>query len=116
MIFGRVGRHEYELYFAVEDIDRTPTRTMSPQTNGIGTRFHKTMLDEFYRVVFRKKVYRSIEELQADLDDWTRHCNEARTHQGRGCFGMTPMQTLPGQPPARPPKTAHRRDCMTRGA
>ena len=26
-------------------------------------RFHKTVLNEFYRVAFRKKVYRSIEEL-----------------------------------------------------
>ena len=55
---------------------------------------HKTLLDEFYRVAFRKKVYRAIEELQADLDEWMRHYNEARTHQGRWCFGKTPMQTF----------------------
>jgi hypothetical protein len=29
---------------------------------------HKTLLDEFYPVAFRKKLYRSIAELQADLD------------------------------------------------
>ena len=29
-------------------------------------RFHKTALNEFYRVAFRKTVYRSIDELQAD--------------------------------------------------
>jgi hypothetical protein len=28
------------------------------------------VLNEFYRVAFRKKVYRSIDELQADLDSW----------------------------------------------
>jgi transposase InsO family protein len=77
---GAHDRHEYELYLAVEDIDHTRTRTKSPQTNGICERFHKTMLDEFYRVAFCKKVYRSIEELQADLDEWMRHYNEARTH------------------------------------
>ena len=43
---------------------------------------------------FRKKVYRSIEELQADLDEWVRQYNEQRTHQGRWCFGKTPMQTF----------------------
>ena len=32
-------------------------------------RFHKTMLDEFYRVAC-KKLYRSLAELQADLDQW----------------------------------------------
>ena len=43
-------RHEYELlYLAVEDIDHTRTKTKSPQTNGICERFHRTVLDEFYR-------------------------------------------------------------------
>jgi hypothetical protein len=32
----------------------------------------KTVLNEFYRVASRKKVYRSIDELQADLDVWIR--------------------------------------------
>jgi len=65
---GAHDRHEYELYLAVENIDHTCTKTRSPQTNGIVERFHKTMLDEFYRVAFRKKPYGSINELQADLD------------------------------------------------
>jgi transposase InsO family protein len=45
---------------ANEDIDHSRTKTKSPQTNGICERFHKTALNEFYRVAFRKKVYRSI--------------------------------------------------------
>jgi len=28
------------------------------------------VLDEFYRIAFRKKIYRTIAELQADLDAW----------------------------------------------
>ena len=91
---GNPERHEYELYLAVEDIDHSRTKTKSPQTNGICERFHKTVLNEFYRVAFRKKVYRSIDELQADLDGWIRGYNEARPHQGRWCFGKTPMQTF----------------------
>ena len=87
-------RHEYELYLAVEDIDHSRTKTKSPQTNGICERFHKTVLNEFYRVAFRKKVYRAIDELQADLDSWITEYNEARPHQGRWCFGKTPMQTF----------------------
>src|SRR3954451_15566194 len=47
---GNPERHEYELYLAVEDIDHTRTKTKSPQTNGICERFHKTVLNEFYRV------------------------------------------------------------------
>jgi hypothetical protein len=62
---GNPERHEYELYLALEDIDHSRTKTKSPQTNGICERFHKTMLDEFYRIAFRKKLYRTIAELQA---------------------------------------------------
>jgi hypothetical protein len=62
--------------------------------NGIVERFHKTMLDEFYRIAFRKKLYETIDELQADLDAWMREFNEARPHQGKWCFGKTPMQTF----------------------
>jgi transposase InsO family protein len=91
---GNPERHEYELYLAVEDIDHSRTKTKSPQTDGICERFHKTALNEFYRVAFRKKVYRSIDELQADLDSWIAEYNEARPHQGRWCFGKTPMQTF----------------------
>jgi transposase InsO family protein len=91
---GNPERHEYELYLAVEDIDHSRTKTKSPQTNGIVERFHKTVLNEFYRVAFRKKVYRTIDELQADLDEWIKRYNEQRPHQGRWCFGKTPMQTF----------------------
>jgi len=91
---GNPERHEYQLYLALEDIDHTKTKTKSPQTNGICERFHKTVLDEFYRVAFRKKIYRSLEELQQDLDEWLRYYNEERTHQGRWCYGKTPMQTF----------------------
>lgn len=91
---GNPERHEYELYLAIEDVDHTRTKTKSPQTNGICERFHKTVLNEFYRVAFRKKVYRSLAELQADLDSWIAGYNEARPHQGRWCFGKTPMQTF----------------------
>jgi transposase InsO family protein len=91
---GAHDRHEYELYLAVENIDHTRTKVKSPQTNGICERFHKTLLDEFYRVAFRKRLYDSVEMLQADLDAWMLTYNEQRTHQGRWCFGKTPMQTL----------------------
>jgi transposase InsO family protein len=91
---GAPERHEYELYLAVENIDHTRTKTRHPQTNGICERFHKTMLNEFYRVAFRKKIYRTIEEVQADLDVWMAEYNQQRPHQGRWCYGKTPMQTF----------------------
>ena len=91
---GTPERHEYELYLAVENIDHSRTKTKSPQTNGICERFHKTVLDEFYRVAFRKRIYDTISQLQADLDAWMEEYNRARPHQGRWCYGKTPMQTF----------------------
>ena len=91
---GTHDRHEYELYLAVEDIDHTRTKARSPQTNEIVERFHKTMLDEFYRIAFREKIYATIDDLQADLDLWMREFNEVRPHQGKWCFGKTPLQTF----------------------
>jgi hypothetical protein len=91
---GKAENHDYQLYLAVNDIEHTKTKAAHPQTNGICERFHKTVLQEFYQVTFRKKIYRSIEELQQDLDDWLRYYNNERTHQGKMCCGRTPLQTL----------------------
>jgi transposase InsO family protein len=91
---GAPERHEYELYLAVENIDHSRTKVKSPQTNGIVERFHRTALNEFYRVALRRKIYSSIQELQRDLDLWLREYNEVRPHQGRWCYGKTPMQTF----------------------
>ena len=57
---GKIENHEYQLYLALEDIDHTKTKVRSPQTNGICERFHKTILNEFYQVTFRKKIYTTI--------------------------------------------------------
>jgi hypothetical protein len=67
---GTPERHEYERYLAVGNIDHTRTKTRHPLTNGIYERFRKTMLNEVYRVTFRKTIYRTLEELQVDLDGW----------------------------------------------
>ncbi len=91
---GRVEHHDYQLYLAINDIDHTKTKAMSPQTNGICERFHKTILQEFYQITFRKKLYSDLESLQTDLDNWLWHYNNERTHQGKMCCGRTPMETL----------------------
>lgn len=90
---GKREYHEYELYLEIEQIEHTKTKTRHPQTNGICERFHRTIQNEFYAIVFRRKLYKSIEELQIDLDNWLKYYNEERTHQGKYCFGKTPMQT-----------------------
>lgn len=91
---GSHENHDYQLYLGINDIDHSKTKVKAPQQNGICERFHKTILQEFYQVAFRKKIYRTIEEMQTDLDSWLDHYNNARTHQGKMCNGRTPMETF----------------------
>lgn len=91
---GKVEQHDYELYLALNEIDHTKTKARHPQTNGICERFHRTILDEFYKITFRKKIYTKLDDLQKDLDDWVHYYNHNRTHQGKMCCGRTPIETL----------------------
>jgi len=91
---GARERHEYQVYLAIEDIDHTRTRVRRSQRNGICERFHKTVKDEFYSIAFRKRLYASLEELQADLDGWLAYSNAQRPHSGKYCYGKTPLQTF----------------------
>jgi transposase InsO family protein len=91
---GKAEQHDYQLYLALNDIEHTKTKTQSPQTNGICERFHKTILQEFYQVTLRKKIYENMDALQKDLDEWLNYYNNERTHQGKMCCGRTPIDTL----------------------
>lgn len=91
---GSIENHEYQLYLAIEDIDHSKTKARHPQTNGICERFHRTIKEEFYDIAFRKKIYTSLDELQADLDQWMAYYNAERPHSGKYCNGRTPNQTF----------------------
>ncbi len=43
--------------------------------DGTCERFHKTILQEFYQITFRKNIYEDIDQLQIDLDLWIEHYN-----------------------------------------
>jgi transposase InsO family protein len=91
---GKPDTHEYELFLALNDIDHSKTKVKNPQSNGICERFQRTVLDDFYRVAFRKKIYLTLDELQKDLDDWMIDYNTQRPHQGKRCQGKTPMEAF----------------------
>lgn len=91
---GRPEHHAYQLYLGIENIDHSKTKAQSPQTNGICERFHRTMKQECYDIIFRRKLYNNLEELQNDVDQWLMHYNNERPHSGRFCYGKTPMQTF----------------------
>ena len=91
---GNLETHDYQLFLGVCGIEHTKTKVRHPQTNGICERFHKTILNEFYQVTFRRKIYSSIEQLQEDLDLWIDEYNSQRSHQGKMCCGRTPLATM----------------------
>jgi transposase InsO family protein len=91
---GRPDQHPYELYLQLEEIDHRTTRVKRPQSNGIIERFHRTLLDEHFRVEGRRTWFETIEEMQGVLDDYLVIYNTRRPHQGRGMNGRAPAQAF----------------------
>lgn len=91
---GRPDQHPYELFLQLEDIEHRTTRVKRPQSNGIVERFHRTLLDEHFRVEGRRTWFETIEEMQTVLDTYLASYNTARPHQGRGMNGRTPAQAF----------------------
>src|SRR6516164_2296627 len=88
---GRPDRHPYELFLQLEDIEHKRTRVNRPQSNGIVERWHRTLLDEHFRVEGRRTWFETIEEMQTVLDQYLLEYNTKRPHQGRGMNGRTPI-------------------------
>jgi transposase InsO family protein len=91
---GRIETHPYQLFLHLNEIEHSRTKVRHPQTNGSTERLNQTVQNEFYKVTFRKKLYKTIEEIQNDLDDFMQYYNNDRTNQGKHCQGRTPMQTF----------------------
>lgn len=91
---GRPDSHPYELFLQLEEIEHRTTKVRRPQSNGFVERLHRTLLDEHFRVMGRKKWYESIEEMQKDLEEYLKHYNEKRSHQGRNMKGRTPLKAF----------------------
>lgn len=86
--------HPYELYLSLNDVEHRRTKVKSPRTNGFVERFNRTVLNEFFRIAFRKKFYESVESLQEDFDEWLNYYNNERTHQGYRNMGKRPIDTI----------------------
>jgi transposase InsO family protein len=67
----------------------------SPTASASGsTKPSRTNPPEAESLPSRKKLYRSLEELQVDLDAWLEGYNRERPHSGRYCYGKTPWETF----------------------
>jgi len=87
---GREDRHPYELFLQLEGIEHKRTRVNRPQSNGIVERWHRTLLDEHFRVEGRRTWFETLDEMQSVLDQYLVEYNTKRPHQGRGMNGRTP--------------------------
>ncbi len=92
--FKGTDLHPFEVYLELNDIKHRTSRIRRPQTNGFIERFNRTVLDEFFRVVFREKAFESVADLQNDLDKWLAFYNTERPHQGYRNMGRTPIETI----------------------
>lgn len=91
---GRPDIHPYELFLQLEGIEHRKTKVSRPQSNGFIERLHRTLLDEHFRIMGRKKWYEAVEEMQKDLDIYLEQYNTKRPHQGYSMNGRTPYEVF----------------------
>jgi len=85
-------KHKYEKFLKDNLVVHSLTKVRSPETNGYVERFHRTILEEFFLLALRKKVYVNLAQLQFDLDKFMIEYNFRRTHQGYKLKGTTPIR------------------------
>lgn len=85
-------KHSFERVLNELNIKHKLTKVRHPWTNGSVERFQRTVLEEFYQVTFRKKIYSTLGELNDDLNKYIDHYNYKRTHQGKRTNGRVPAE------------------------
>jgi len=92
--FCGAPEHPSELYLILCDIDHRRTAVRRPQSNGFVERFNRTVYEEFFQRPWRKRLYTSLDELQADLDEWLHYYNYEWPHQGYRNMERGPIETV----------------------
>jgi len=85
-------KHSFERLLKELNIKHRLTKVRHPWTNGSVERFQRTVLEEFYQITFRKKIYLNLEDLNDDLNKYINHYNYKRTHQGKRTNGRVPAE------------------------
>jgi transposase InsO family protein len=88
---GGALKHKYGAFLKTQGIVHSLTKVRCPETNGYVERFHRTILDEFFLIKMRVNEYKSLNEVQRDLDKFMIEYNYRRTHQGRKLGGVAPI-------------------------
>ena len=92
--FCGTSEHDFEAVLFLNDIRHRRTQVKHPQTNGFVERFHRTILDEFFRVEMRRQHFPDLESLELAIQRWLVYYNHERPHQGYRNLGKVPYDTL----------------------
>lgn len=82
--------HKFERLLSALSIKHRLTKVRHPWTNGACERLNRTLLEEFYQIAFRSKIYDSVDELNSDLLQFIEFYNCQRTHHGKRTKGNVP--------------------------
>jgi len=84
--------HSFERLLTEMKIKHRLTKVRHPWTNGACERLQRTILEEFYQVAFRTRIYETLEQLNDDLEQYLKTYNYQRTHQGKRTKGRVPAE------------------------
>lgn len=84
--------HRFERLLTELGIQHRLTKVRHPWTNGACERMNRTLLEEFYQVAFRSKLYQTVDELNDDLMQFIAFYNCQRSHQGKRTKGSVPAR------------------------
>lgn len=73
---GTLENYPYELFLHLNDIGHSKTKARHPQTNGACERLNQIVLEEFYPIAFRRKLYRTLDEIQTELYEYMSYYND----------------------------------------
>jgi transposase InsO family protein len=82
--------HPYELFLSDNNIIHVNSPKQKRHTSGFLQRFRATVLSEFFSEAYRTKFFRSIDDLQSELDIWLAYYNVARPNPGYPNNGHSP--------------------------
>ena len=84
--------HSFERLLSALVVRHRLTKVRHPWTNGACERLNRTILEEFYQVALRSKIYRSVDEFNTDLARFIEYYNYQRTHRGKRTKGKVPAE------------------------
>ena len=83
---------EYSIRDCASPITVLEFTTHHASKNHSFERLNRTILEEFYQLAFRTKIYETLNQLNNDLEQYLKTYNYQRTHQGKRTNGRVPAE------------------------